>query len=67
MNKLAIGGPMNGERMGFRKGVILEFPEGVIYNLKTLRLGEEEVQVYVYKGLSDEEALRLLQQGYLEI
>ena len=58
---------MNGERMGFRKGEILEFPDGVIYNLKRLRLGEEEVTVYVFHELSDEEALRMLQQGYLEV
>lgn len=67
MNKLAIGGPMNGERMHFRMGVVLEFPDGSIYNLRKLKLGEEEVTVYVFNGLTDAEALARLQQGYLEI
>lgn len=58
---------MNGEWMGHRKGEIVEFPDGSIYELRRLILGSEEVSVYVFKTLSDSDALKLLQQGYLEI
>jgi hypothetical protein len=66
-DKIAIGGPFNGNHVPHWQGDLVEYPDNILYRRLPVRLGEAYGIVYVINSLTDEEALAQLQELYLGI
>lgn len=64
LHKLAVGGPFNGERVHWT-GNVVEYPGDVSYRLAYLRIDDAVVSIYIFGKLTNEEAIKLLQDDYL--
>ena len=65
-HRLAVGGPFNGQLMHC-SGDLIEYPNNVTYRAVPIRLGEDYGTVYVFRELTNERALEMLQEMYLAI
>ena len=63
---LVIGGPLNGERVNWNTE-ISDGPEYHKYRLGSLTINDVSTSVYIFKTLTDEQALKMLQEDYLGI
>ena len=64
--RLVIGGPCNGE-ISYWLGDVVELPTGDSYRKLSLILKDKSLPVYVHSSLTEEEALKLLQENYLGV
>lgn len=64
--RLVVGGPNNGE-LSHWLGDVVELPGGDTYEKHLLQIEDKGLPIYLHSSLTKEQALKMIQEGYLSV